>query len=379
VRRILVESDYAAVWRDLLDGIALYIQERRAPWELLCVTSEELPAAIAQRPDGALCTLHRSQAGVLRQLRRAGIPGVNMFRDVFPALPSVLSDHRAIGRAAATYFLDRGFRKFAFLGPDRDWSQQRADGFREFLRKAGYRAAEAQPNVNVGHYRSVSNDRTLRMLHRWLDGLSKPVAILAAADFVARPLLQACREHGWNVPEEIAVLGVDNDVAICELAPVSLSSIPQNLHRIGFESARLLDGIMSGRRYPARPVFIPPRQLVVRRSTDTFAFADTEIARIMQMIHKNPAGLPTMKDILQEVSLSRQWVDRRFKASVGRTVSEEIRRAKLQHARSLLAHTHLPVSEISRRCGFPHAENFARFFRNVVGSSPREFRERHRA
>jgi LacI family transcriptional regulator len=202
--------------------------------------------------------------------------------------------------------------------------------------------------------------------------------VLAAADYIARPVLEACEALKITIPDQISILGVDNDPAICELGPVPLSSIPQNFMRMGFEAARMLDGIMTNRRRPRGPVWVPPREIVVRRSTDFIAAANPHVAQALRFIHAREREIPTVKSLLQHIGVSRQWLDLQFKESIGRTPSEEIRRVKLARARTLLLETHLSVQEIARRCGFSYAENLTRFLHDQVGMSPRELRERHR-
>lgn len=220
----------------------------------------------------------------------------------------------------------------------------------------------------------------MRTLRGGLDRLGAPGAVMACADFVSRAVLDACgREPKLRVPEDVAILGVDNDAAICELTAVTLSSVPQNLARIGFEAARLLDGLMKKRRRPREALRILPREVVVRRSTEAIAVEDEQVAAALRMIHESEAADLTMKRVVERVGVSRQWLDRRFKEVLGRTPSEEIRQRKLKEARKLLSQTSLTVQEVAMRCGFTQGENLSRFFNDWLGMSPSEFRKRYGA
>jgi LacI family transcriptional regulator len=178
------------------------------------------------------------------------------------------------------------------------------------------------------------------------------------------------------VPEEVAILGVDNDLAICDLTLVPLSSIPQNMRRIGFEAARLLESVMQGRR--RRSVLkIAPREVVVRRSTDFIAIENPQVFAAMRHIGTTDIERLDMKGLLRQAGVSRQWLDRQFRQVIGTTPSEEIRRRKLACARSLLLETHLSVQAVAVRSGFTQGENLSRFFKEHIGISPREFRQKH--
>jgi LacI family transcriptional regulator len=374
--QIIVESSYGSIWRELMDGISFYVRERRKPWQLHCVTTEEIPAALGRRPAGLMCILRGAQNDLLAAVARSRIPAVNMLRNLHPAVPSVLSDHHAIGVAAADYFLSRGFHHFAFLGLDRDWSRGRLQGYRDRLGHKKLPVLTSNVPLTIEDLSSVTSKRLLRALQSWLSDLPKPLALFCAADFIARTAAEACRRR-FRVPEEIAILGVDNDPAICGLDPVPLSSIPQNLQRIGFEAARLLDRLLTTRGRPRAAIEVAPREIVVRRSTDFVAVDDHQVAEALRYIHSAPIGSLTMKDLVRELDVSRQWLDRRFKLFLQRTPSEEIRRRKLAAAQALLLETSLPIQVIARRCGFTHGENLTRFFTSRVGMAPTLFRARN--
>lgn len=380
MRRILVESSYGTVWRDLLEGISLFVQAQAAPWQLHYANTADLLPAITRDVDGVLCLIMPAQTDLVASLRRVRPPVVNMVRNLAPHIPSVLTDHALTGERAADYFLARGYTQFAFLGVDRTWSEGRLKGFSRRLaaRRRTFSHLEL-PMKSIGAT-ALGDASTLRRLRTWIRSLTGPVALFACADYMARLAVDAARLEKRSIPDDLAILGVDNDKVLCELASVPLSSIPQNFSRIGFEAARLLHGLMTSRRKPRSALLIPPREIVVRRSTDAIAVHhDEKIAAALRCIHESDPKRLSMKLLVDTVGVSRQWLDRRFKELLGRTPSEEIRQRRLEEVRKLLLQTRLPISEIARRCGFSQAENLARSFSDWTGLSPREYRNRHGA
>ncbi len=376
MRRVLVESSYGSIWREIMEGISFYVRSLRDPWQVHCVTTPEIPDGIANSPDGLLCILTRRQTEMLDCVQRSPVVAVNMLRDLTPDLPSVLSDHAAIGRRAAEYFLARGFRRMAFVGVHRDWADQRRDGFVKCLAAQGIVPEILSFPMADLDLNALAKPGALRNVKRWLASVTFPAAIFAGADFISRALLDACRQERVRVPDDLALLGVDDDAAICELSQVPLSSIPQNLARIGFESARRLDGLMTRPRKAASRLLIPPREIVVRRSSDIIAVEDPHVAAALKFIHQADLRHLSIKTLLQSVHVSRQFLDRCFKHTLGQTLSERIRIRRLEEARRRLLQTRLPIHRIARAVGFSQSENLTRFFRSWTGLPPSEYRKR---
>ncbi|MGA2232958.1 MAG: substrate-binding domain-containing protein [Tepidisphaeraceae bacterium] len=377
MQQIVVESSYGSIWREIMEGIIWFARDRRLAWKINCVTTPELAGTLKLKPDGVICLLRQVQRKLVRQLVASRIPAVNLLREIHPGVPSVMSNNELIGERAADYLHGKGFRRFAFVGVDRVWSDERERGFMRRLAALGETAVRCPISLEVEGLRAVSGAAAHRELQHWLGELPRPAALFACADFVGAAIIESAQRAGISVPEELAILGVDNDLAICDLTPVPLSSIPQNMRRIGFEAARLLDGLMRRRRPVNSPVKIAPREVVVRRSTDFIAIENAQVAAAMRHITTTDAGHLDMKGLLRHVGVSRQWLDRQFREVIGTTPSEEIRRQKLACARSLLLETHLSVQAVAVRSGFTRGENLSRFFREHIGISPREFRRRH--
>jgi LacI family transcriptional regulator len=314
---------------------------------------------------------------LIRQLAASRVPAVNMLQEIHPNVPCVKSDNEMIGAQAADYLHARGYRRFGYVGVDRFWSHERERGFAQRLLGLGYEMLRCPTPLKVGELRVVTGTSSHGGLRRWLTHLPRPAALFVCADFVAATVVETCCRAGLSVPEEMAILGVDNDLAICDLTPVPLSSIPQDMRRIGFEAARLLDGLMHRRRRPESVLKIAPRDVMVRRSTDFIAIENPQVAAALRFISTTDAAHLDIKGLLRHIPVSRQWLDRKFRESIGTTPSEEIRRRKLAVARSLLLDTHLSVQLVAVRCGFTQGENLSRFFKEHLGLSPREYRRRH--
>jgi LacI family transcriptional regulator len=379
-RRILLAFHLPEALRDLLDGISSYVRVASCHWQVECVEPRDFYTAFGGHlADGAITALGPRSRGTLQRLRASHVPVVNVLRNVQPYLPSVLSDNSAIGRAGAEYLLGRGFRQFAFVGVDTPWSRDRQAGFAATLRAAGVPALVTPSGLRLADFEYGSKVRASRLLRPWVRNLPRGTGAMAAADFIARYFLAACEEERIPVPEHVAMLGVDNFHAVCELAPVPLSSVAQNFVLMGREAAALLDGLMSGRRPIPSPVrLLPPGRIHVRKSTDILVFEDPLVVSAVRIIHAHAGSGITMKDLLRQIPLSRKWLDHRFKRLVGRTPSQEIRACRLQYVRDLLTDTDMPLRQIATRCRFSCEQNLVRAFRVAYGLSPEAFRRRNR-
>jgi LacI family transcriptional regulator len=376
-RRILIGIRLVEALREVLQGIVSYMKTNHANWQLQCVDAEEFVHNLRRGGvDGAITHVNRRLRTRTRQIQRSGVPTVDILHNAVPVLPSVASDDQAIGRTGAEYFLSHGFRNFGFVGVDLDWSLARQEGFSRSLNGQQHDLSAivfAHPD-----YRMLDTGNLRSRLRRWISKLPKPVAVMTCSDLTARALLQACEDARIQVPDEVSILGVDNLVVTCELASVPLSSVAQDFPTIGFEAARMLDGLMSRGKPPREPVLVAPGAVLVRRSTDIFAFDDPNVASAMRLIHQKAGDGFGMKQLMNDMLVSRKWLDMRFKTLVGHTPSQEIRRVRLGRVRDLLLSTDLSVQEVANRCGFGCGENLIRFFRQAQGMPPHEYRLRCR-
>jgi LacI family transcriptional regulator len=291
--------------------------------------------------------------------------------------PLVEVDHLAVGRMAAEHFLERGFTNFGYFGSDwTGFSKLREQGFRNTLAEKGFSLSSCHAEYMPRPPLNQSWTHTDRRVSAWLAGLPKPAAILASNDVPARRLAEICHQLSIRVPEEIALLGVDNDELECWLSSPPLSSVVNPAEQIGYEAARLLDQWMSGERPANRVVLCQPPHLVTRQSTDITAIADPLVSTTLAFIHAHASENIGVAAVVRASRLARRSVERRFRELLGRTIHQEIQRVRIERAKSLLAETVLPVTTIARRCGFSTPQRLAAVFQQVAGESPSVFRRR---
>jgi LacI family transcriptional regulator len=272
-------------------------------------------------------------------------------------------DSTACGRMAAEYYLERHYLHFAFVGEPHGvyWSNEREQGYRETLARAGKRC-EVYGRLTSAEMRDWAVEQP--RLQAWLHALPKPVALFAAMDGRGRQVLDACMGAAITVPDEIAVLGVDNDELICEATFPTMSSLQVNSQQSGYLLAEHLDALMSGRRLRKRVIPTAPTRVVTRRSTDATVIAERPVARALEFIWRHAGHEPIrVADVVRQVGSSRRFAERHFKTVVGRTILEEIRRVRLERVCTLLAETNLPIGEITRQCGFERESYLARLFK----------------
>jgi LacI family transcriptional regulator len=218
----------------------------------------------------------------------------------------------------------------------------------------------------------------MRRLCDWIKNLPKPVGIMACFDILGRQVLEACRQIEAAVPDDVAVVGVDNDELLCELADPPLSSVAPDAHRTGYVAAELLDQLMSGKSVPPHGHFIEPLAVVVRASSDVLAIEDPDVSHAMRFIRERACDGINVQDVLQSVPLSRRVLEGRFRKLVGRTPHEEIDRVRLDRVKELLRESELPLTEIAVRTGYEHVEYLSVVFKKRTGQPPSEYRKLHR-
>jgi LacI family transcriptional regulator len=212
----------------------------------------------------------------------------------------------------------------------------------------------------------------------WLLALPKPAAVFSSNDVPARHLAEMCRALGLLVPEEVALLGVDNDELECLLCHPPLSSVVNPAEQIGYEAARLLDRLMSGRQPPRRPIHVPPTHVVTRQSTDIVAVADPDVSQAAAFIRDHAAENIGVADVVLALSMARRRLERRFRGCLGRTILDEIQRVRVERAKHLLAETDLPIPVVANRSGFSTPQRLAAVFRRATGQSPTAYRRQVR-
>jgi LacI family transcriptional regulator len=289
-------------------------------------------------------------------------------------LPTVCSDNARIGRLAAEHLLERDFRYFAYYGLQAVWySEERYRGFRERVEAAGYRCDVFAAVSGLHSDRPCVWDSA--ELVNWLRELRCPVGLFAVHDLRARLAVDACLAIGQQIPQDIAIVGADDDPVIGLLMAPQLTSVAQDSERIGYEAAALLDRLMSGRRPAKRPLLIPPRRLIARASTDIMTADDPILRRALAEIHSRIDQDFGIKQLVHHVGISRSWPGRLFRTQLKCSPHEYIARTRVAKARELLARKPpLPLYEIARQCGFRDTRRLKLVFQSITGQSPQAFR-----
>ena len=293
-------------------------------------------------------------------------------------IPYFATDNAATGRLAAEHFIEQGFARLAYYGIAasrvNSWSPQRAKAFQQRARQSGIPCS-----IYAGRYGAARKWTQLQgELRDWLESLEKPVGVMAANDARARHVLEACRTAGLRVPEDVAVLGVDNDEILCELTVPPLSSIELGARSLGYRAAALLDRLMGGRPVRRLRRLVEPKGVVVRRSTSILAIADPDVATAVAHIRSHACDPILVGDVLEAVGVARSTLEPRFKTIMGRTIHGEIQRVQIEQVRRLIATTDLPLKQVATMAGFAHVHYMTTMFREHTGWTPAEYRKHAR-
>lgn len=387
---LLVESSYS-FGRRLQQGVAAF-SRTYGPWAFYHEDRGQNDPAredLAKwKPDGVLARI--STPRLARQLERLKLPIVDLSdHDLIPVNYRVIVDHKAVVKMAVDHLRNCGFEHLAFTGfPRAVFSCQREQFFTQYVE-----SLNITPRVHVP---PPSNDTTLRdneglgrietdalrhnpALADWLQTLPKPIGIMACNDRRAQQLLAVCSSLELKVPDQIAVIGVDNDEVCCDLCNPSLSSVDPAAFRIGFQAAGLLQEAITNPRNiqpgnKIQTISVKPDGVMRRTSTDVLAFADSELTDIVRFIRENACkGLNTNK-VREYARMSRATLDRYFLKHLNRTPRAEIIRVRIERVKELLTITDLPLKQISKLAGFTHEETMYRAFKKTTGQTPNECR-----
>ncbi|HWB52816.1 MAG TPA: substrate-binding domain-containing protein [Tepidisphaeraceae bacterium] len=340
-------------------------------------------------PDGIICQIYDDR--LAKVYRDTGKPVIELFESRPESeFPRILPDDVATGELAARHFLERGFRHFAFFGaPWMLWSREREAGFRAEIHREMRRRAEMAGESNIDSTFTLntygskdrpraaafagSHGRRAAAMGEWLNSLPKPVALFSVNDLWGFELLQAARESGLHVPEDVAILGVDNEELLCEIAHPPLSSIRIGGEQMGRLAVSLLDDLLHRKKAAQEISRVPPMEIVTRQSTDVLAVDDPDVALALRHIRQHAVEGLSVKQLLDTVPVNRRTLERRFVSVLGHTPLEEIRRVRLDRAKTLLQ-TDLPIYEVARRSGFATPEYLATSFVQAKGITPTAYR-----
>jgi len=310
------------------------------------------------------------------EIIKMGVPVLSFpyTRETIPGIANVVTDHSAVGEMAAEHLLERGFRQFAYCGfDDWWWSRRRREGFSQRVRKAGFHV-QAYRLPQAKSKRTWSKE--LPIIADWLKKLPKPVGLMASNDDRAELVIEACKTTGLSVPDEVAVVGVDNDRTICDLSSPPLSSVALNVRKAAYDAAALLDRMMAAGPGVTETICIQPTHVVTRLSSDVLAVDDPRVAVAVQYIRRHARTSVGVAAVVADSSASRRVLEKRFRRTLGRTIHDEICRARVELVTAMLAETQMSVSEIAHKLGFSDVAHLSRYFHKATGLSPLQYRKR---
>jgi LacI family transcriptional regulator len=358
-------------------GAARYAAEH--DWHVVADMIYDATIPVGWKGDGIL-----SFVGHWEELARfvvsANIPVVEISsvrKDL--GIPCVMEDNEAIGRLGAEHLLERNLKTFVWAPFwDDTVNEERFQGFATAIRLAGFDCVRLLPvNTRRSARSNRHMNRTLR--RRWVihtvRSLRYPLGIFCYNDCVAADIVDACIESGIQIPDEVAVLGVDNDPVICDCVQVPLSSVRHDLEGMAYEAAALLDHLMNGGSPPEVPKRITPKGVVTRKSTEVLAVDNPDIANALGYIQENfPRGNLSVDDVVAHSRVPRRTLERAFRGELQRTILHEILRVRVNHAQKLLETTPHSVTDVAIRSGFASLNHFYRVFHARTGLTPRAFR-----
>jgi len=378
--RILFLTDFSEEYSKLLlKGIVEYSKEHE-PW-VLCKMPPAyrtehgikgvLEWALNWKADAIIAQFYPDDDVSI--FAKHGIIAIaQVFMQRFTEIPNIIGAHYKAGQIGADYFIKRGFKNFAFYGyRDIVWSEERCQGFKDRLNTFGlHKNCFEYQNDNfkeLWYYKSES-------LIMWLKMLPKPIAIMTCDDNQAHHIVAICNHNNIQVPEEVSILGIDNDESICSLSIPQLSSINQDVEKGGYQTAEMIDKLLKNPESKPHDIVIQPTYITTRSSTDIYATSDKNIQKVLKYIHTNSQNKIDVEDLVNLVPMSRRLLEIKFKQVTGMSLYNYITNLRMMKLSKELVETNAPIREIAEEQGFSDYKNVARLFKKINGCSPLEYR-----
>lgn len=409
-RVILLLSPHAGYDRGILQGIVRYARVH-GPWIFGLAGEDGLPMPEIEAV--SVAPLNTSQGGKRSRVRlpdprawgatgiigrlpgpeivkvalSSGLPVVAMDLSdrqlaELPQVSEIHPDSQRAGRLAAEHLLGRGLKSFGYCGYEgRTWSERRRQGFCERLQEVGLSCDVYRPRREM----PLVWQRERAAVTAWLRGLPKPAGVMACNDIRGRQVIEAGMLGKMPVPDALAVVGVDDDLLLCELSNPPLSSVTFDAEQGGYEAAELLDGLMRApcthgrRRKEPQRIVVEAQWVVSRKSSDMLAIEDGEVAAALRFIREHGREPIGVKDVVKQVALSRRTLEVRFGRLLGRSIREEIQQVRLVWVKQLLIQTNLPAIKIADRSGFNSLSYLSKVFRHETGETLNHYRRRRRS
>lgn len=361
-----------------IEGILEYVNEHERQWSFMLApesNSITINQLIGWTGDGVIAALNTPAEARCAKLFPLPIVNISSALTKSP-VPRAMIDNYAIGVLAAEHFLERAFEHLAFYGMKRiAYSTQRLSGFRDTLEAAGHEVETlfAEPTFKIKGSGWLHQQATLT---QWIGKLPQPCAVLAASDARARQVVNSCRVLQMQVPEQLAVIGVDDQQIICEHTHPTISSIARNSIREGYEAAEILDGLMSNKPIEHEDRLVAPLGVVTRNSTDMVAVQDDRLRDALVYLREQIEEPVSVAQLCRHVGVSRRWLEYAFTQTLGSSPFNYIRKQRLTHARRLLREErNTAINVIATRTGYTSSNQLAKAFRAEYGLSPREYRQ----
>ena len=382
MENILLLTDFSSGYsRNLLKGIVRYSKEvgnwsfQRMPlyYRMLYGENGVVEWAKKWQADAIIAQLSDVNIELLNDLNIPII--VQNYRDRNKAVSNLTGDYFNTGVMAAKFFLNRGYRNFAFYGfKGAIWSRERADGYSHEIEKQGYKLAVLENDNKDKEEWSYNHT----VLGNWLQSLPKPVALFACDDHFALQISETCNVYNINVPDDIAILGVDNDDLLCNISDPPLSSIVLDVENGGYNAGKLLHQLITKEITEPFNIVVNPLIIERRKSTEKYAVSDKNIRTILNYIEKNYANHLSVEELVKQVPLSRRVLEKKFKEETGESLYQYIQNYRIDQFTRLLITTDYSLFEAALQSGFENYKNVSRIFRKYKSLSPAEYRKRYK-
>lgn len=359
-----------------ITGVLRYAIDHGCNWSYV-TAPETLALSVLDlrgwRGDGIIAALNTpAEAACVKELAP---PIVNISGTLTKTpVPRVSLDNGLVGQVAAEHLIERGFREFAYYGlRDVAYSVVRCNAFSTRLEANGF-SSDALLMPPTYRAKGIPWRDQQRRLVKWLSSLPTPVGLLAVTDYRARQVLDACRQIGLRVPQQVAVIGVDNEEVICVHVQPQLTSVARNNQQEGYHAAALLDQLIHGKKVEEIEKMVPPLGVVARESTETVAFKDSRLCEAIEFLHKHIEDPIGVQELASHVGVSRRWMEYAFRDALGESPYQYIRHRRLKLAQQLLEEEpSTKIYQVARRTGFTSAKQLSMAFGQEFGVSPREY------
>ncbi len=320
--------------------------------------------------------LARTTTSLATTADRMNIPVVNLWMNSpVKGLPSVFPEFDVSGKIAAEHLLNRGFKRFGYLGFSRDKDAvSQLSGFRNRLNKEGLDCS-AFRFLRRGATTTTKGWKNLILgMEKWLATLRPPVGIFVVNDLYCRYLIDVCRAKGLSIPEDLGIIGSSNEETICASPSPTLTSIDLNFEKVGYRAAKLLDQLMLGEKCPSNPILIPPNTIVPRQSTDSYAADHPVVSRALRFISENAHKPIKVNDVANKTGINRRSLERQFHQSLNKSVAGEITRLRIARVKRHLIESTSPLKTVARECGFRNADHLYKVFTRIEKITPSQYR-----